>query len=94
MCGGVLEIVLCSHVGHIFRTFIPYKVVSGSVNIVRQNSIRLAEVWLDDYKKYYYERINFDLVSSQLNQELVIISIILFVNNSTVIDFIFSCYIK
>lgn len=61
MCGGVLEIVLCSHVGHIFRTFIPYKVVSGAVDIVRQNSIRLAEVWLDDYKKYYYERFNFNL---------------------------------
>ena len=25
--------------------------------MLRRNSIRLAEVWLDDYKKYYYDRI-------------------------------------
>ena len=29
--------------------------------MVRRNSIRLAEVWLDDYKKYYYDRIGHDL---------------------------------
>ena len=32
-------------------------------NVVKKNSIRVAEVWMDDYKKYYYERFNFDLVS-------------------------------
>jgi polypeptide N-acetylgalactosaminyltransferase len=26
--------------------------------VLKKNSIRLAEVWLDDYKQYYYERIN------------------------------------
>jgi polypeptide N-acetylgalactosaminyltransferase len=26
--------------------------------VVRKNTVRLAEVWLDDYKHYYYERIN------------------------------------
>ena len=55
MCGGTLEIVPCSHVGHIFRKRSPYKWRSG-VNVLRRNSIRLAEVWLDDYKKYYYDR--------------------------------------
>ena len=60
MCGGTLEIVPCSHVGHIFRKRSPYKWRSG-VNVVRRNSIRLAEVWLDDYKKYYYDRIGHDL---------------------------------
>ncbi len=62
MCGGTLEIVPCSHVGHIFRKRSPYKWRSG-VNVLRRNSIRLAEVWLDDYKKYYYDRIGHDLVS-------------------------------
>ena len=52
MCGGSLEIVPCSHVGHIFRKRSPYKWRSG-VNVLRRNSIRLAEVWLDDHKKYY-----------------------------------------
>ena len=55
MCGGTLEIIPCSHVGHIFRKRSPYKWRSG-VNVLRRNSIRLAEVWLDDYKKYYYDR--------------------------------------
>ncbi|XP_054713959.1 putative polypeptide N-acetylgalactosaminyltransferase 9 [Uloborus diversus] len=60
MCGGTLEIVPCSHVGHIFRKRSPYKWRSG-VNVLRRNSVRLAEVWLDDYKKYYYQRIGNDL---------------------------------
>ncbi|KAH7731537.1 Glycosyl transferase [Aphelenchoides avenae] len=57
MCGGRLEIVPCSHVGHIFRKRSPYKWRTG-VNVLKRNSVRLAEVWLDNYKEYYYERIN------------------------------------
>ncbi|KAL4002171.1 Polypeptide N-acetylgalactosaminyltransferase 5 [Acanthocheilonema viteae] len=60
MCGGRLEIVPCSHVGHVFRKRSPYKWRSG-VNVLKRNSVRLAEVWMDEYKKYYYERINNDL---------------------------------
>ncbi|KAG5868926.1 hypothetical protein JTB14_008897 [Gonioctena quinquepunctata] len=56
MCGGTLEIVPCSHVGHIFRKRSPYKWRKG-VNVLRRNSVRLAEVWLDEYAKYYYQRI-------------------------------------
>ncbi|VDP17760.1 unnamed protein product [Soboliphyme baturini] len=57
MCGGRLEIAPCSHVGHIFRKRSPYKWRTG-VNVVKRNSVRLAEVWLDDYKQNYYDRIN------------------------------------
>ena len=46
----------CSHVGHIFRKRSPYKWPSN-VNVVRKNTVRLAEVWLDDFKNYYYERL-------------------------------------
>lgn len=60
MCGGTLEIVPCSHVGHVFRSRSPYKWRTG-VNVLKRNSIRLAEVWMDEYKKYYYERIGGDL---------------------------------
>ncbi|CAB3261265.1 unnamed protein product [Arctia plantaginis] len=56
MCGGTLEIVPCSHVGHIFRKRSPYKWRTG-VNVLKKNSVRLAEVWLDDYAKYYYQRV-------------------------------------
>jgi len=66
MCGGVLEIVLCSHVGHIFRKRSPYKWRTG-VNVVKKNAIRVAEVWMDDYAKYYYDRFNNDLVSPVLD---------------------------
>lgn len=66
MCGGTLEIVPCSHVGHIFRKRSPYK-WRGGVNVVKKNSIRLAEVWMDEYKQYYYERFNNDLVSIVLH---------------------------
>lgn len=59
MCGGTLEIVPCSHVGHIFRKRSPYKWRSG-VNVLRRNSVRLAEAWLDEYAKYYYQRIGND----------------------------------
>jgi len=56
MCGGELLCTPCSHVGHIFRKRSPYKWPSN-VNVVRKNTVRLAEVWLDDFKNYYYERI-------------------------------------
>ncbi|UYV69444.1 gly-5, partial [Cordylochernes scorpioides] len=60
MCGGRLEIVPCSHVGHIFRKRSPYLWRPG-VNVLKRNSVRLAKVWLDDFAKYYYQRIGNDL---------------------------------
>lgn len=60
MCGGTLEVLPCSHVGHVFRSRSPYKWRTG-VNVLRRNSVRLAEVWMDDYKKYYYDRIGHEL---------------------------------
>ncbi|XP_034832242.2 putative polypeptide N-acetylgalactosaminyltransferase 9 [Maniola hyperantus] len=56
MCGGTLEIVPCSHVGHVYRTTFPY---AGARENAKRNSVRLAEVWLDDYAKYFYERIGY-----------------------------------
>ena len=65
MCGGTLEIIPCSHVGHIFRKRSPYKWRTG-VNVLKRNNIRLAEVWLDEYSEYYYQRIGNDRVTSTL----------------------------
>ena len=50
-CGGSMEIQPCSHVGHIFRPFHPYLVPHDSHGI---NSERMARVWMDDYKRFYY----------------------------------------
>ena len=55
MCGGSIEMIPCSHVGHIFRERIPY-LGEDSGSSVAMNTVRLAEVWLDDYKRYYYDR--------------------------------------
>lgn len=77
MCGGRLEIVPCSHVGHIFRKRSPYKWRSG-VNVLKRNSIRLAEVWLDDYKKYYFERINWNLVLKWLQSSYTLVEFAVF----------------
>ena len=59
MCGGTLEQIPCSHVGHIFRSHSPYAVKTGGS---LKNYIRLAEVWMDEYKQIYYERHNIKLV--------------------------------
>ncbi|XP_013183210.2 putative polypeptide N-acetylgalactosaminyltransferase 9 [Amyelois transitella] len=55
MCGGSLEIVPCSHVGHIFRKLMPYK--NGDPERLYRNLMRVAEVWMDDYKNYFLEKI-------------------------------------
>ncbi|XP_021354684.1 polypeptide N-acetylgalactosaminyltransferase 5-like [Mizuhopecten yessoensis] len=60
MCGGTLETAPCSHVGHIFRKKSPYT-WPGNTNVVKKNNVRMAEVWLDEFKVYYYDRINNDL---------------------------------
>ena len=46
---GTLVTSPCSHVGHIFRKRSPYKWLPG-VNVVKKNAVRVAEVWLDEYK--------------------------------------------
>lgn len=54
MCGGELVIAPCSHVGHIFRDFHPYKFPNNK-DTHAINTVRLAEVWMDRYKAYFYQ---------------------------------------
>ncbi|KAH9369497.1 hypothetical protein HPB48_019712 [Haemaphysalis longicornis] len=53
MCGGSMVQASCSHVGHIFRGFHPFKFPSNK-NTFGINTARLAEVWMDKYKEFVY----------------------------------------
>ncbi|KAK3543526.1 hypothetical protein QTP70_023634 [Hemibagrus guttatus] len=54
MCGGEIEIIPCSRVGHIFRGENPYKFPKDRQKTVERNLARVAEVWLDEYKEIFY----------------------------------------
>lgn len=54
-CGGQLEIIPCSVVGHVFRTKSPHTFPKGT-EVITRNQVRLAEVWMDEYKLIYYRR--------------------------------------
>ena len=49
MCGGRLELIPCSRVGHVFRQRRPYGSPDGEDTMLH-NSLRVANVWMDSYK--------------------------------------------
>ncbi|XP_034142665.1 polypeptide N-acetylgalactosaminyltransferase 13 isoform X2 [Esox lucius] len=70
-CGGSLEIITCSHVGHVFRKATPYSFPGGTGQVINKNNRRLAEVWMDGFKDFFYiispgvARVNYGDVSSR-----------------------------
>ncbi|XP_051870740.1 polypeptide N-acetylgalactosaminyltransferase 10-like [Pristis pectinata] len=54
MCGGRMEDVPCSRVGHIYRKYVPYTFPGGGG--LPRNLKRVAEVWMDEYAEYLYQR--------------------------------------
>ena len=65
-CGGQLEIIPCSVVGHVFRTKSPHTFPKG-INVIARNQVRLAEVWMDGYKEIFYRR---NLQAAQMAREV------------------------
>ncbi|XP_078485798.1 polypeptide N-acetylgalactosaminyltransferase 4 isoform X1 [Ciona intestinalis] len=55
LCGGSVEITPCSRVGHIGRIRKPYSQDEELNNIV-YNKMRIAELWMDEYKWMFYRR--------------------------------------
>lgn len=58
-CGGSIEWVPCSRVGHVYRNHMPYGFgkIDVKIPIILLNYMRVVEVWLDDeFKEYFYTR--------------------------------------
>lgn len=51
-CGGRVELIPCSHVGHVYRTGEHWQgqVYRVPGEEIARNKLRAAEVWMDDYK--------------------------------------------
>ncbi|XP_019905762.2 polypeptide N-acetylgalactosaminyltransferase 15 isoform X2 [Esox lucius] len=54
LCGGSMEVVPCSRVAHLGRHHPPY--LLPDQEILQRNKIRIADIWLEAYRKIYYKR--------------------------------------
>ncbi|XP_029019876.1 probable polypeptide N-acetylgalactosaminyltransferase 8 [Betta splendens] len=48
LCGGSIEVIPCSKIAHIERAFKPY--LPDLMPMLKRNALRVAEVWMDEYK--------------------------------------------
>lgn len=53
-CGGQLENIPCSRVGHVYRHHVPYSYPKADATLI--NFRRVAEVWMDEYKEWLYDK--------------------------------------
>lgn len=51
-CGGSVEVLPCSRIAHIERAHKPY--TEDLTAHVRRNALRVAEVWMDEFKSHVY----------------------------------------
>ena len=48
-----IEILPCSRVGHVFRSWSPYNTRGADI---QRNNVRVAQVWMDEFKYIYFDR--------------------------------------
>lgn len=53
-CGGSMEVVPCSRVAHLSRHHLPYQFPDQE--LLQRNKIRVADTWMEAYKKIFYRR--------------------------------------
>ena len=51
-CGGSVEVLPCARIAHIERAHKPY--TEDLTSHVRRNALRVAEVWMDEFKSHVY----------------------------------------
>lgn len=56
LCGGILLEAPCSRIAHVYHKFPRAKRLNNGTDFKAYNQKRVAEIWLDDYKKYLYSR--------------------------------------
>ncbi|XP_068092196.1 polypeptide N-acetylgalactosaminyltransferase 15 isoform X2 [Hyperolius riggenbachi] len=60
LCGGSVEIVPCSRVGHLSQNQSALNLIKNEA--ILRNKIRIAEIWLDEYKDVFYQNIGIKLL--------------------------------
>uniref|UniRef100_A0A8C5ZVG9 polypeptide N-acetylgalactosaminyltransferase n=1 Tax=Marmota marmota marmota TaxID=9994 RepID=A0A8C5ZVG9_MARMA len=64
-CGGKIEILPCSRVAHLERYHKPYA-MDLSI-FLKRNALRVAEIWMDEYKQMVYLAWNIPLQNSGID---------------------------
>ncbi|XP_029843377.2 polypeptide N-acetylgalactosaminyltransferase 1 [Ixodes scapularis] len=70
-CGGSVEVVPCSHVGHLFRRTSPYTFPNpgGVGSVLFSNLARVAAVWMDEWAAFYFN-MNRDVKKRHMLQDV------------------------
>ncbi|XP_040208886.1 polypeptide N-acetylgalactosaminyltransferase 15 [Rana temporaria] len=62
LCGGLVEIVPCSRVGHLSQIHSTSNITEDDA--ILRNKIRIAEVWMDSYRDVFYQSFGTELLSN------------------------------
>lgn len=71
-CGGSVEVLPCARIAHIERAHKPY--TEDLTSHVRRNALRVAEVWMDEFKSHVYMAWNIPMEVSGVYHVVFLIS--------------------